>query len=115
MRGRRPLHQQRQIRPIVDIESDARQRHDRRFDAAAARRIEMRQKAVVAESERHCGRRRHQDRVGAPAVVRRDDAEGRRLAVRGDAAIALASGLTVATRNTADFENIDGLTLANPW
>ena len=31
------------------------------------------------------------------------------------AAIALASGLTVATRNTRDFENIDGLSLANPW
>lgn len=31
------------------------------------------------------------------------------------AAIALANGLTVATRNTKDFENIDGLTLANPW
>ena len=31
------------------------------------------------------------------------------------AAIALAAGLTVATRNTKDFENIDGLTLANPW
>ncbi|MDB5868674.1 MAG: putative nucleic acid-binding protein contains domain [Polaromonas sp.] len=31
------------------------------------------------------------------------------------AAIALASGLTVATHNTKDFENIDGLTLANPW
>lgn len=31
------------------------------------------------------------------------------------AAIALATGLIVATRNSADFENIDGLTLANPW
>ncbi|MBH2020184.1 MAG: VapC toxin family PIN domain ribonuclease [Burkholderiales bacterium] len=31
------------------------------------------------------------------------------------AAIALACGLTVATRNTRDFENIDGLILANPW
>ena len=31
------------------------------------------------------------------------------------AAIALAAGFTVATRNTKDFENIDGLTLANPW
>jgi predicted nucleic acid-binding protein len=31
------------------------------------------------------------------------------------AAVALASGLIVATRNTADFENIDGLTLVNPW
>jgi len=31
------------------------------------------------------------------------------------AAIALAAGLTVATRNTKDFENIDGLALVNPW
>ena len=31
------------------------------------------------------------------------------------AAIALAAGLTVATRNTRDFENIDGLKLVNPW
>ena len=31
------------------------------------------------------------------------------------AAITLATGLTVATRNTKDFENIDGLKLADPW
>lgn len=31
------------------------------------------------------------------------------------AAIALAAGLTVATRNTKDFESIDGLKWANPW
>ena len=31
------------------------------------------------------------------------------------AAIALATGLNVATRNTRDFENIDGLMLVNPW
>ena len=31
------------------------------------------------------------------------------------AAIALTAGLTVATRNTKDFENIQGLTFANPW
>lgn len=31
------------------------------------------------------------------------------------AAIALAAGLTVATRNTRDFESIEGLMLANPW
>ena len=31
------------------------------------------------------------------------------------AAIALASAVTVATRNTADFENIDGLAQVNPW
>ena len=31
------------------------------------------------------------------------------------AAIALTAGLTVATRNTKDFENIQGLKFANPW
>lgn len=31
------------------------------------------------------------------------------------AAIALATGLRVVTRNIKDFENIDGLTLVNPW
>jgi hypothetical protein len=31
------------------------------------------------------------------------------------AAIALATGLTMATRNTKDFDNIEGLTLVNPW
>lgn len=31
------------------------------------------------------------------------------------AAIALAAGLTVVTRNIKDFDNIDGLPLVNPW
>ena len=31
------------------------------------------------------------------------------------AAIALTAGLTLATRNTKDFDNIDGLALENPW
>jgi hypothetical protein len=31
------------------------------------------------------------------------------------AAIALASGLIVATRNTKDYENIEGLLLDDPW
>ena len=31
------------------------------------------------------------------------------------AAIALASGLSVVTRNIKDFENIDRLVLVNPW
>jgi predicted nucleic acid-binding protein len=31
------------------------------------------------------------------------------------AAIALANGLSLVTRNTKDFENIEGLRLVNPW
>lgn len=31
------------------------------------------------------------------------------------AAIALTAGFTVVTRNTQDFDNIDGLALENPW
>jgi toxin FitB len=31
------------------------------------------------------------------------------------AAIALTNGITAVTRKTKDFENIDGLTPANPW
>ena len=31
------------------------------------------------------------------------------------AAIAMAAGLTVVTRNTKDFDNLDGLPLVNPW
>lgn len=31
------------------------------------------------------------------------------------AAIALAHGMVLATRNTADFERIEGLDLVNPW
>lgn len=31
------------------------------------------------------------------------------------AAIALAHGMVLATRNTADFERIDGLVLVDPW
>jgi predicted nucleic acid-binding protein len=31
------------------------------------------------------------------------------------AATALESGLTLATRNTADFRHFDGLRLVNPW
>ena len=31
------------------------------------------------------------------------------------AAIALAAGLTVVTRNIKDFDNLDGLPLVNPW
>jgi predicted nucleic acid-binding protein len=31
------------------------------------------------------------------------------------AAIALAHGLTLATRNVSDFEGIDGVVLVNPW
>ena len=61
------------------------------FDAAAARNYAL----IMADRTRR----------GLP--ISTEDAQ--------IAAIALAAGLTVATRNTKDFENIDGLTLANPW
>jgi len=44
-------------------------------------------------------------RVGRPISV--EDAQ--------IAAIALANQLAIATRNIADFENIDGLTVIDPW
>jgi toxin FitB len=43
---------------------------------------------------------------------------GRPADQRGDAqiaAIALASRMALATRNTTDFERIDGLEVVNPW
>lgn len=61
------------------------------FDAAAAKNYAL----IVSARTRH----------GQP--ISTEDAQ--------IAATALASGLTVATRNTADFANIDGLTLVNPW
>lgn len=61
------------------------------FDSAAARHYAV----LVATRARH----------GTP--VSTEDAQ--------IAAIALACGFTVATRNTKDFENIEGLALANPW
>ena len=61
------------------------------FDAAAAKNY-----AVIVASR---------TRQGQP--ISTEDAQ--------IAAIAMATGLTVATRNTRDFENIDGLSLANPW
>ena len=61
------------------------------FDAAAAKNYAI----VVSERARR----------GQP--ISTEDAQ--------IAAIALANGLIVVTRNTADFEKIDGLTLANPW
>jgi len=61
------------------------------FDAAAARNYAL----IVADRTRR----------GLP--ISTEDAQ--------IAAIALAAGLTVATRNTKDFEYINGLTLANPW
>ena len=47
----------------------------------------------------------HRTRLGRPISV--EDAQ--------IAAIARAGGLTLATRNTKDFRDIEGLTLVNPW
>ena len=61
------------------------------FDAAAAAEYA----AIVA----------HRTRLGHPITV--EDAQ--------IAAIARALGLTLATRNTKDFRDIEGLALVNPW
>ena len=47
----------------------------------------------------------HRTQLGQPISV--EDAQ--------IAAIALATGLTLATRNTRDFVAIDGLVVVNPW
>ena len=44
-------------------------------------------------------------RIGAPVSV--EDAQ--------IAAISLTNGMSLATRNTKDFEAIKGLTVINPW
>ena len=72
-----------QIVRRIDVERDARKVNDQRFDAASARRGEMRQEAVVAEAQRHRGRRRADDGIGAAPVARRHDGEGARPAVGG--------------------------------
>ena len=65
--------------------------HCHAFDAAAAHHY-----AVIVASR---------TRLGQP--ISTEDAQ--------IAAIALANGLTLATRNTKDFDNIAGLTVTNPW
>lgn len=47
----------------------------------------------------------HRTRLGRPISV--EDAQ--------IAAIAKASGLALATRNTRDFQDVEGVTLVNPW
>ncbi len=61
------------------------------FDAAAAKNYAL----IVAE----------RTRLGLP--ISTEDAQ--------IAAIALANGLTLVTRNAKDFQSIDGLTQVNPW
>lgn len=50
-------------------------------------------------------------------IVAARSRKGRPVGVEGAqiAAIARSSGLTLATRNTKDFMDIDGLPLVNPW
>lgn len=61
------------------------------FDAAAARHC-----AIV-----------HAQRIRAGRPISTEDAQ--------IAAIALAEGLDLVTRNTKDFAGIDGLAVVNPW
>ncbi|MHB8950252.1 MAG: PIN domain-containing protein [Rhodoferax sp.] len=61
------------------------------FDAAAAKNY-----ALIVASRTHQGQ-----------PISTEDAQ--------IAAITLAAGLTLVTRNTKDFEHLDGLTLVNPW
>ena len=61
------------------------------FDSAAARHY-----AVIVATRTRLGR-----------LVSAEDAQ--------IAAIAVARGFALVTRNIKDFENIDGLALANPW
>ena len=61
------------------------------FDAAAARSYAL----VVAQ------------RTGSGQPISTEDAQ--------IAAIALANALTIATRNTKDFDQIDHLAVINPW
>jgi hypothetical protein len=61
------------------------------FDAVAARNYAL----IVSERTRH----------GHPITI--EDAQ--------IAATAMTNALVVATRNAADFKNIDGLEIINPW
>ncbi len=61
------------------------------FDAVAARNYAL----IVSERTRH----------GHPITI--EDAQ--------IAATAMTNALVVATRNAADFKNIDGLEIVNPW
>jgi predicted nucleic acid-binding protein len=51
------------------------------------------------------------------SLVARRTRDGRPISIEDAqiAAIALTRGLTLATRNVRDFEQISGLTVVNPW
>jgi len=74
----------REVGGIVDIQGDAGQVQYRRRNPARLGGGEMREETVLAKAQLHRIGRRHQDRVRAALVMRRDDREGRRRAVRGN-------------------------------
>lgn len=84
------------------------------------RKRRMREPAAAMFAEEFAGRCLPFDEAAAlqyaPIVVERRHA-GRPVAVEDAqiAAIAMTRGMTLATRNRADFERVRGLTLVNPW
>src|SRR5216684_4716697 len=83
--GARPEpRKMREVGGIVDIQGDAGQVQYRRRNAARLGGGEMREETVLAKAQLHRIGRRHEDRVRAALVMRRNDREGGRRAVRGN-------------------------------
>ena len=74
----------REVEGIVDIQGNARQVHDVWRNAARLGSGEMREETVLAKAQGHRVGRREKDRVRAALVMRGDDRERWRRAVRGD-------------------------------
>ena len=82
LRRRRP-QQRVEIVRLVDIKCDPGQRHHHRLDPLPASRVQMGEKAVIAEPERHGIGGRQQHRVGSALIVCRCDGERGRWPARG--------------------------------
>ena len=84
------------------------------------RKLGLQQAVSAMFVEDFAGRCLPFDEVAAPLyarIVTQRTRQGRPITVEDAqiAAIALAHGLILATRNTRDFEEIEGLSLLNPW